>query len=309
MSDEEFFDLEEGGGYLQEEIHHLSASKIADQFWCEMQTHLKLKYGMEPTEEMIAGSLVHSQLEEELAPVIEIEVITKEDHILSYLLQQYTKLSMLVKQGITRELPVIGLIGGFTCLGVIDQVELEEAQGDKNPIQYTVISDYKTRNSRRAPSFVQKRRNRVQLQIYWHLLQGLINGDYTSQLFQEYFEMDEAVQPSKDFLKQLPEELQLLFQEISPEQLLNRVFNLFTQLPSLSPELRAIYLHREDRQVVHIDRSFFHLESFKIDMEWAIDYWKGERMANDCPQQWMCRYCQFTDECPYFLSRYLRDEE
>jgi len=41
--------------YMRGIVHHVSPSKIADQFWCEMQLHLKLRLGMEPTEEMIKG--------------------------------------------------------------------------------------------------------------------------------------------------------------------------------------------------------------------------------------------------------------
>ena len=64
--------------FFQGGVHHVSASKIADQFWCEMQLHLKLQLGIEPTPEMIKGTEIHRSLEEELGPVIEVEVTTND---------------------------------------------------------------------------------------------------------------------------------------------------------------------------------------------------------------------------------------
>ena len=307
MSDQEQSENEvDTSGVLKGEIHHLSASKIADQFWCEMQLHLKLQLGMEPTLEMIQGSEIHRNLEEELGPVSEVEVTTKEDSIIAYILQMYSKLTTLYNLGVTRELPVVGKINDIPCLGIIDQIEIE-TQDDE--IKQFVITDYKTRKSKRSPSYEQKRRNRIQMQVYWQLVSDLKTGKFTKKMFQEYFEMPQKLTPSVELLQQLPEDHRILLKEQTPHNLLDQVFEMLHKLPEQSLELRAIYLHQEDQQVVCNDRSLFHLESFEVDMDWAISYWMGERKASDCPQSWMCKFCQFTDNCSYFLENYLKDDK
>jgi len=283
---------------------NLSPSKIADQFWCEMQLHLRLHLGMEPTEVMIKGSEIHKGLEEELGPIIEVEVTTLEDTIITYILQMYSKLMIFQSQGITRELPVIGKIDELTCLGIIDQLVIENSENDEKVM---VITDYKTRKSKTAPSYEQKRRNRIQMQVYWYMLRELKEGKYTAQMFKEHFEVPEILEPSEELLKQLPEEHKQLLEKIPPNQMLNETFNIFQNLPKLSFELQAIYMHQIDQSVVFADRSYFHDESFEVDMEWALGYWKGTREPNECPQKWMCKFCQFTDNCPYFLKRYLNE--
>ncbi|NHK31961.1 MAG: hypothetical protein FK730_11455 [Asgard group archaeon] len=284
---------------------NLSASKIADQFWCEMQLHLKLQIGMEPTEEMIIGSEIHRSLEEELGPIIEVVVTTPEDSVIAYILQIYTKLQSLLSNKITRELPVIGKINDMPVLGIIDQLEIEVFEEEKT----IIITDYKTRKSKRAPSFEQKRRNQIQMQVYWYLLHNLLNGVFTVEMFKEYFEITKNLVPSQELLEQLPDENKELFKKLTPLDLLNKIFEDYKTLPKLSHELRAIYLFQEDQSVVFADRSFYHEESFEVDMDWAMDYWLGKRIPNDCPQNWMCKFCQFTDNCSYFLKRFLADKE
>jgi exonuclease V len=287
-------------------VKNLSPTKIADQFWCEMQLHLKLHLGIEPSEEMIIGSQIHRLLEEELGPVVEVSVTTLDDSIIAYILQVYTKLQMLLKLGVTRELPVIGKIQDMPCLGIIDQLALEDSTDDQKQM---VITDFKTRRSKRAPSYEQKRRNRIQLQVYWHLLNELRNGEFTIEMFKEYFEMPDKLVPSDELLDQLPEEHKNLLTEQEPTELLADAFKIFQDLPYLSEELNAVYLYQEDQTPVFKDRTFFHEESFEVDMDWAVDYWLGKRTPGECPQQWMCKFCQFTDNCSYFLRRYMNKKE
>ncbi|MHA1221046.1 MAG: PD-(D/E)XK nuclease family protein, partial [Candidatus Heimdallarchaeota archaeon] len=267
------------------EVKNLSPTKIADQFWCEMQLHLRLQLGMEPTEVMITGTEIHRALEEELGPIIEVVVTTLEDNLITYILQLYTKLNMLQKSGITRELPVIGQLNNMPVLGIVDQLEIETIDNEKN----LVITDYKTRRSKRAPAYEQKRRNRIQLQVYWYLLNNLRNGKFTSEMFKKHFEMPEKLEPSKELLEQLPEELQSILENNSAHELLYKSFQIFVSLPDLSNELRAIYLHQGDQSVVCSDQTIFHEESFEVDMEWALGYWSQNRTPSECPQQWMCK--------------------
>ncbi|MFW9921666.1 MAG: PD-(D/E)XK nuclease family protein [Candidatus Thorarchaeota archaeon] len=307
MNDEDFFDEDlEEEEFFPKDVHHISASKIADQFWCEMQLHLKMQLGFEPTEEMVQGTNIHRNLEEELGPVIDIIATTPEDSIVAYILQMYTKLDTLIKLKITRELPVIGKIEDIPCLGIIDQLEIKPKEMNNEEI---IISDFKTRKSRSSPTYEQKRRNRIQLQVYWHLLNDLKQGKYTKEMFMEYFEMNKDIIPSDNLLAQLPDEHCKLLQDKTPNNLLSEVFQIFKNLPNLSLELHAIYLHQEDKSVVNNDISLFHLESFEVDMAWAVGYWKKIRTPNSCSQQWMCKYCQFSDNCSYFLKKYLNDKK
>lgn len=288
------------------QVKNLSPSKIADQFWCEMQLHLRLHLGMEPTEEMIVGSQIHRLLEEELGPIVEVTVTTLNDGIIAYILQIYTKLQTLMKMGVTRELPVIGKIQDMPCLGIIDQLAFETSPEDQKQM---IITDYKTRKSKRAPTYEQKRRNRIQLQVYWHLLNDLKNGKFTIDMFKDYFEMPDVLIPSEDLLDQLPEEHKKLLNNVEPTELLAKTFSTFQGLPTLSEELNAIYLYQVDQQTVHTDRTFFHEESFEVDMDWAVGYWRGKRTPGECPQQWMCKFCQFTDNCSHYQRKNMNKTE
>ncbi|MBK5112909.1 MAG: hypothetical protein KGD59_14475 [Candidatus Heimdallarchaeota archaeon] len=288
------------------QVRNLSPSKLADQFWCEMQLHLRLHLGMDPTEEMIVGSQIHRLLEEELGPIIEVTVTTLNDSIIAYILQIYSKLQTLLKLGVTRELPVIGKIQDIPCLGIIDQLSFEISPDNQKQM---VITDYKTRRSKRAPSYEQKRRNRIQLQVYWHLLNDLKDGKFTVDMFKEYFEMSDELIPSDELLAQLPEEHKKIITDKEPTELLFETFKIFQNLPELSEELNATYLYQEDQQPVFSDRTFFHVESFEVDMDWAVDYWRGKRTPGECPQQWMCKFCQFTEDCSYFLKRNMNNKD
>ena len=288
------------------QVRNLSPSKIADQFWCEMQLHLRLHLGMEPTEEMIVGSQIHRLLEEELGPIVEVTVTTLNDGIIAYILQIYTKLQTLKEMGVTRELPVIGKIQDMYCLGIIDQLAFETSPEDQKQM---VITDFKTRKSKRAPTYEQKRRNRIQLQVYWHLLNDLKNGEFTIDMFKDYFEMPDVLIPSEELLTQLPEGHKKLLADIEPTELLSEAFEIFRGLPTLTEELNAIYLYQVDQQPVHTDRTFFHEESFEVDMDWAVDYWRGERSPGECPQQWMCKFCQFTDDCSHYQRKNMNKKE
>lgn len=192
---------EENNHFFHGEVHHISPSKIADQFWCEMQLHLRLELGMEPTEEMILGTKIHKQLEEELGPVVELEIETIDDNIIAFILQTYTKLETLTRMGITRELPIIGKITDFFCIGIIDQIQFESTDNSQVNL---VITDYKTRKSKNQPSYEQKRRNRIQIQIYWHLLNGLIEGEFNKETFEEYYKIPAELAPSMELKEQLP---------------------------------------------------------------------------------------------------------
>ncbi|MCF2144432.1 MAG: PD-(D/E)XK nuclease family protein [Candidatus Heimdallarchaeota archaeon] len=286
-------------------VRNLSPTKIADQFWCEMQLHFRLLLGMEPTEVMIAGADIHRSLEEELGPVVEVSVETRDDELITFILQQYLKLKMLKDYGLTRELPVLGVLSGFPVIGIIDQLEIIEVGNEKR----LLITDYKTRKSKRAPSYEQKRRNNIQLQVYWYTLHNLLTGKFTREMFKEFLGIEEKLKPSTELLKQLPENLTELLTEKTPEELLKENFKLLKQLPKLSDELQAIYLHQKDRTIVYVERTFFHEESFETDMEWAMGYWEGKREPNRSPQKWMCKFCQFTDKCEYYLRDYLKEKE
>lgn len=288
------------------QVRNLSPSKIADQFWCEMQLHLRLHLGMEPTEEMIVGSQIHRLLEEELGPIVEVTVTTLNDGIIAYILQIYTKLQTLKEMGVTRELPVIGKIQDMYCLGIIDQLAFETSPEDQKQM---VITDYKTRKSKRAPTYEQKRRNRIQLQVYWHLLNDLKNGEFTIDMFKDYFEMPDVLIPSEELLTQLPEGHKKLLADVEPTELLSEAFEIFRGLPTLTEELNAIYLYQVDQQLVHTDRTFFHEESFEVDMDWAVDYWRGKRSPGECPQHWMCKFCQFTDDCSHYQRKNINKKE
>jgi hypothetical protein len=278
-------------------IHHLSASKIADQFWCETQLFFKTLYGAEPTEQMIQGTKIHRELEEELGPIIEIKVTTEEEAIFSFLLQMYTKLALLKNEGITRELPVFGKIGSFYCLGIIDQVEIITEKNN----QQLRISDYKTRFSNRPPSFIQQRRNRIQMQIYRYLLGELRKGKICIPMFEDFFGKEfKNLEVTEAFIEQIPKLYHNLLENTNPKDLLEGILSEYHSLPKVDNELQAIYLHHETKEVIFIDRSIFHDIQFEVDMEWALEFWLGNRKAKNSSQKWMCNYCPFTEACPYF---------
>ncbi|KAG0477055.1 hypothetical protein HPP92_013896 [Vanilla planifolia] len=103
----------------------LTVTDITATEWCEKQMEYALLRGKpKRTEAMIAGSNRHVQLEDEVVERIEIQTKSIEDLWAVKFLNFIVGVNQLLFEGVTRELPVVGLVEGVWLKGVIDEVRM-----------------------------------------------------------------------------------------------------------------------------------------------------------------------------------------
>ncbi|XP_059065258.1 exonuclease V, chloroplastic isoform X1 [Cryptomeria japonica] len=178
----------------------LSVTDITSTEWCEKQMEFSLIHGRpEKTTAMRAGSARHTELEAEVLIRMELAVHTREDSWAVKLLNFITGANQLLFDGLTRELPIIGLVEGVWLIGVIDEVRMCELSGIKQPI----MVDTKTRSQAALPSEPQKRNGRLQLMCYKFLWDNIVTEDFPSSSFFQYFGLHPQRILSKDIRKHI----------------------------------------------------------------------------------------------------------
>ncbi|KAH8937593.1 hypothetical protein BDL97_16G036200 [Sphagnum fallax] len=142
--------------------HHrsLCVTDLTALEWCEKQVEFSLTRGKpQKTEAMKAGSARHVELEIEVVTRVEVQVLSKEDSWAIRLLNFITGARQLQSEGLTRELPVLGVVQGCWIVGIIDELQLCGRDGVERPL----LIDTKTRNRPTPPSEPQKRNGRCKL--------------------------------------------------------------------------------------------------------------------------------------------------
>ncbi|KAI9674106.1 MAG: hypothetical protein M1817_001924 [Caeruleum heppii] len=106
----------------------LSVSDLTSPAWCELQHHYVLTSPTgrrRRTHAMRQGSSIHKTKEEEVHTLVEIDVTTKEDAWGLRLWNVVLGLRTLRERGLTREMPVWGVVEGEVVSGVIDELSTE----------------------------------------------------------------------------------------------------------------------------------------------------------------------------------------
>ncbi|CAA6654799.1 unnamed protein product [Spirodela intermedia] len=272
----------------------LSVTDVTATEWCEKQMEFVLLHGKpERTKAMKAGSERHVELEEEVMEKVEIRVISAEDSWAVRLMNFIFGSRQLLFDGLTRELPIIGIVEGIWMVGVIDEIRMPKNEAVQQPL----LVDTKTRHTATLPSEAQKRNGRLQLMCYKYLWDNTVAHSFPSDEFYSYFGLDPHSTLSddvRDYSARLG---------VHAKTLEDVVIYLGDNCRLLPPSQEKLMLRYE----FQADRSLMEEYIFDYDEDWfkgrilgCLAFWSGEREASlvSKDEQWKCRFCKFYSICP-----------
>ncbi|RLM64464.1 exonuclease V, chloroplastic-like [Panicum miliaceum] len=138
----------------------LAITDITATEWCEKQMEFVPEHSKpERNEAMRAGSERHVQLEQEVVERVEVTIRSAEELWAVKFMDFMMGTNQLMFEGITREIPVIGVVEGSWMIGIIDEIRMPIDGISFQPI----LVDSKTRVRPTIPSEAQKRNGSMQL--------------------------------------------------------------------------------------------------------------------------------------------------
>ncbi|KAG6558252.1 hypothetical protein Mapa_000002 [Marchantia paleacea] len=273
----------------------LSVTDFTASEWCEKQVEFSMTRGKaEKTPAMKAGSERHLQLEVEVVTRVEIEIKTKEDAWATRLLNFISGSRQLLSEGLTRELPVLGLLSGTWIVGIIDEIRLVEKDGQ----EYPLLVDTKTRRRRIPPSEPQKRNARLQLMSYKYLWDTMVETGLPFESFFQHFNLS----PHQKFCSDVRKYASSFYQDCEIkclQDLLPQIANEIVNYPSSLDTLLLRYEWQADQSLLGEDEFDFEHDWFMDRWQWHLQFWKGRRQAYAVPEDetWKCRHCSFASVC------------
>lgn len=284
----------------------LSVTDFTAFEWCEKQVEFAKRLGKpKQTEAMKAGSARHAELEVEVLKKVEVEITSKEDSWAMRLINFITGARQMLAEGMTRELPVVGLIGGAWVVGIIDELKLCDRDGMHRP----QLIDTKTRNKPTPPSSPQKQNGRMQLMVYKCMWDNIVTSGIPFNDFFEHFRLRPQHLLSEDIRVHAAE----VFPDAKVENLQD-VARMYSKECITFPESHSLLLLRYEWQA---DRSLLGQDEFDIEREWLdlrinwhLEFWHGLREPAYVPEDetWKCRYCTFAELCPAVQALSLGNE-
>ncbi|MGC9037258.1 MAG: hypothetical protein ACP5GD_01345 [Candidatus Micrarchaeia archaeon] len=265
----------------------ISATDIANQFWCEKQVELNYLYGKKYTEQMQKGKQLHEELKAETYIPLNIEPVTYADLLYKIGYENYMALKVLGEKKVCRELTIYGSLGGFKVVGQIDELRLDE-----NGVR---IIELKTVDFRQGFSTNQSKLkpNIVQVMLYKKLLDDLRLRRYTLYNFSKAYGL-QTKKLSDSFLRAL-HELGIKEEYTNISEIYRLMFDEFYAMPKVSDKLEIRYVDRlTGKQISNIIINYDE-ERINRDLSFALKYWQGEREAMPVSKEerWKCRLCKF----------------
>ncbi|KAL4189282.1 hypothetical protein AMTRI_Chr08g206220 [Amborella trichopoda] len=224
---------------------------------------------------------------------VDICVQSKEDSWAVKLMNFVFGSKQLLSEGLTRELPVIGLVEGVWIVGVIDEVQMPVTDNEKN----LSLIDTKTRSRSTLPSEAQKRNARLQLMCYKCLWDNLVADKFPADLFYEFFRLRPQHILSKD-VKEYAGSLR--FDVKTLEYLVKYFRNMCSVLPSAHDLLLLRYELQADHSLLEEYHFSYDAHWFESQIQWYLKYWLGQREAGYVGEDetWKCNFCSFSAVCP-----------
>ncbi|KAL3692413.1 hypothetical protein R1sor_006064 [Riccia sorocarpa] len=273
----------------------LSVTDFTASEWCEKQVEFSMTKGKPaPTPAMKAGTVRHVQLEVEVVTRVEIEIRTKEDAWATRLLNFISGSRQLLSEGITRELPVLGLLAGTWIVGIIDELRLIEIDGQ----EYPLLVDTKTRRRKTPPAEPQKRNARLQLMSYKYLWDSMVETGFPFDAFFQHF----GLRSHQKFCSDVREHASSFYQDcqiVCLQDLLPQITNEVVNYPRSLDSLLLRYEWQADQSLLGQDEFDYEHEWLMDKWQWHLEFWKGRRQASAVPEEesWKCRHCSFLEVC------------
>ncbi|XP_016547721.1 exonuclease V, chloroplastic isoform X3 [Capsicum annuum] len=224
---------------------------------------------------------------------VKVHVASAEDVWALKFLNFIVGANQLLFDGLTRELPLVGFAEGVWMVGIIDEIRIPKGQSDA----YPMLVDTKTRVRASLPSEPQRRNGRLQLMCYKHLWDSLVDDDFPSRQFFEFFSLN----PNRILSAEIRENTAKCgFPAETLTDMLRYSRNTWCMLPPAHEQLLLRYELQEDQSFLGEDQFDYDLDWVKGQIKSSLEVWRGEREANYTPEdeRWKCRSCKFASECP-----------
>ncbi|KAF8100425.1 hypothetical protein N665_0224s0012 [Sinapis alba] len=274
----------------------LGVTDLTGTEWCEKQMENVLCLGRRKVSKaMKLGQARHLELEEEVVKRVRVKVESNEDKWALKLLSSIAGVNQFLFEGRTRELLLVGFVGGQWIVGVIDEVRKASAEdsSDTGPL----LSDTKTRVRDTLPAEPQRRNGRLQVMLYKLLWDTVVKEEFPATRFFNYFALNRHEVLSQDVRDNIAD-AGIPAQTL--EEIVRYYESTFKMLPVANDQLLLRYEFQKDQSIIAEIR-------FTHDPEWVmskykevIEFWRSEREAEYTPEEerWKCRYCQFAKSCP-----------
>lgn len=272
----------------------LSVTDITSTEWCEKRMEFVLLVGkVKANKAMIAGIARHEKLEEEVIKKVKVKLTTPEDRWALKLVNFIGGVNQLLLDGLTRELPLIGLVEGKWMVGVIDEIQMHHTED----ATYSMLIDTKTRVRDTLPGEAQRRNGRLQLMCYKKLWDSLVADNFSPRQFYDFF----ALNPYYT----LPETLRQATADLGSsattlDDVVRYYRNTCGMLTPAHEELVLRYEYQKDHSLLGEERFAYDSEWLRIQIQGCLEFWIGERDAAYPPEdeRWKCQYCQYASVCP-----------
>ncbi|KAG2673766.1 hypothetical protein I3760_13G105800 [Carya illinoinensis] len=272
----------------------LFVSDITGTEWCEKQMEFSLLFGSRKvTEAMKIGRARHAKLEKEVVKKVVVQVNSVEDKWAVRLMKFIIGANQLLTEGLTRELPLIGLVEGVWMVGVIDEVRMPVTESDRNP----KFVDTKTRVKNTLPAEPQKRKGRLQLMCYKYLWDNLVTDEFPSNRLFNFFSLNPYSILSEEIRENAAKSG---FPAKIFDDMVRHYRHKCSMLPPAHDQLLVRYELQKDNKVIGEDLFAYDSNWLKSQIHCCLEFWLEEREANCTPpeERWKCRFCQFDIVCP-----------
>ena len=295
----------------------IPASSIADQFWCEMKLDLTRKFESPDIQGKRRGRDIHNKLFQDACPSTSVKIRTSADHLHLDSSNISAGFDLIINKGLTRELPIYFKFGFLFISGVADEVRLTIEEGRdsinrKRKFKRTKLIETKTRIRNNKPTNSQIFRDKIQCMIYWYGLNSMINKNIDTEELFLYRGIDKnTVSLSDNYLDSIKTNITeahyfSYINKFKSHMYMNDIYSAFgkiAKLPKLSEEIILRYIHQDTHEEVYVEKFKFDSDLFQKKIEWAMDYWLGNRepIPEDKKNRWKCNYCTFKNaECPIY---------
>lgn len=274
----------------------LTVTDITATEWCEKQMEFVLLHGKpKSTEAMKAGYDRHTQLEKEVVDKVEVQIKSVEESWAIKFMNFVVGANQLMFEGLTRELPVIGVVEGIWIIGVIDEIRTPINESTLNPI----LIDTKTRYKATLPSEAQKRNARLQLMCYKYLWDNLVADTFPTDHFFNHFNLNPLYILSGDVKEYIAS---LGFNAKTLEDVFTYFQDACCLLSSSQGQLILRYELQSDHSLLEEYHFAYDAAWFKIQFQKCLKFWLGERDANYVSEaeRWemsvLCVHCQVSSD-------------
>lgn len=279
------------------------ASVIAQQLWCEKQ--MELRWGLplkdagpttepprypamvipsqlimpDPTREMQIGKAFHEKLSGRQVAYIPATVNV---WMYCFLHEIRSRLTNLLNNNLTRELPLFGTIGSVPVVCLVDELQLRDNS--------LFMIEHKTRTTRKGPSPHVERPTRFQLMLYYKILRDSMTGVFNHRQLMDFYNIPPSAKVMRANVRDRARD----------------TYSLFKRLPELSRELTVQYHLQETGEQLSTTRFDYDEGRLSKWVDFVSQYWLMKRSAVPVgdKNRWKCKHCSVRAECEFCPELY-----